>query len=323
MTEVRVRIAVPTFRRPNDLEHLLPQVLEQASHSARGGAGRTYSIRLLVVDNDPLGSAAGVAARFAESGVDYFREDRPGIAAARNRAMDESSADRLLVMIDDDELPQPRWLDALLDTWSREQAALVAGRVIARYASDLDPWIAAGDFFVRRNLTTGAEITVSAGGNVLVDLDQVRRLGIRFDESLGLSGGEDTLFSRQLHAAGGRMVWCAESVIHDLVPASRMSRSWVLRRARSHGGAAVRIDLMLASGAGRRLWIRARRLIGGMVRVGLGVGRFLAGLVLRSPRHQARGLRAAMRGVGMITAVLGIRHEEYARPVKVLVDASR
>jgi len=322
VTEVRVRIAVPTFRRPDDLELLLPRLLEQAAHSARTDAGGTFSTRVLVVDNDPAGSAAGVAAEFAGEGVEYVREDWAGIAAARNRAMDESSADRLLVMIDDDELPQPRWLDALLDTWSREQAALVAGRVIASFESDLDPWIAAGDFFTRRNLTTGAEITVSAAGNVLLDLDQVRRLGIRFDESLGLSGGEDTLFSRQLHAAGGRMVWCAESVIHDRVPFSRMSRSWVLRRARSHGSTAVRVDLMLASTAGR-LRVRTRRLIGGMLRVGLGVGRFLAGWVVRSPRHQARGLRAAMRGVGMITAVLGMRNEEYARPVKVLVDASR
>ncbi len=277
---------------------------------------------MLVVDNDPLGSAAEVAAAFAEQGVEYVREDRPGIAAARNRAMDESAADRLLIMIDDDEFPQPEWLSSLLDTWSTEQAALVSGRVVAQYESDPDPWIEAGDFFTRRNLATGAEITVSAGGNLLLDLDQVRRLGIRFDESLGLSGGEDTLFSRQLHAAGGRMVWCAESVIHDRVPTSRMSRRWVLSRARNHGNAAVRVDLMLASSAARRFWIRARRLIGGLLRVALGGARFVAGLLVRSSRHQARGLRAAMRGTGMVRGSMGLAYQEYARPAGTLVDVA-
>ena len=321
MTKVGVTIAVPTFRRPRDLALLLPRLLEQASRLSTP-SDQVYLIRVLVVDNDPLGSAAEVAAALAESGVAYVREDRAGIAAARNRAMDESAADRLLIMIDDDELPQPRWLEALLETWGTERAALVAGRVIAHYESDLDPWIAAGDFFTRRNLATGTEIAVSAGGNLLLDLDQVRRLGIRFDESLGLSGGEDTLFSRQLHAAGGRMVWCAESIICDRVPESRMSRGWVLRRARSHGNDDVRVDLMLASTAPHRMWLRARGLIGGLLRIGLGGGRFVAGMVMTSQRHQARGLRAAMRGTGMIRGAMGVPYEDYARPDGVSVDVT-
>ena len=321
MNEVRATVAVPTFRRPLDLELLLPRLLQQAYHAGRTTA-ENYLVRVLVVDNDPLGSATEVAAAFADAGCGVRARGPAGIAAARNRAMDEAAADRLLIMIDDDELPsRDGWLRCC-DTWSTEQAALVAGRVVAEYESDPDPWIVAGEFFTRRNLATGAEITVSAGGNLLLDLDQVRRLGIRFDESWGSCGGEDTLFSRQLHAAGGRMVWCAESVIHDRVPTSRMSRGWVLRRAGSHGNAAVRVDLMLASSAAGRLWIRARRLIGGLLRVGLGGARFVAGLLVRSRRHQARGLRAAMRGTGMVRGSVGLAYQEYARPAGMLVDVA-
>jgi hypothetical protein len=174
-------------------------------------------------------------------------------------------------------------------------------------------WIEEGRFFVRRSLPTGTPLDVAAAGNLLLDLDQIRASGIRFALDLGLSGGEDTLFSRQLARAGYRMLWCDESVITDLVPTSRISRRWVLRRAWSHGNSAAVVALRLAPGAASRLITRVRLVAGGAGRIALGVARTALGLVLRSPGHQARGSRAAYRGAGMIWAALGGVYQEYAR----------
>lgn len=307
---VRVTVAVPTFRRPDDLRMLLPMLEAQleAVQEARGGR---YDVDVLVVDNDPDRTGADVVA--TAPGVRYVPEPVPGIAAVRNRALDEAADARLLAFIDDDERPRDGWLAQLLATWEATSAAAVSGRVLAEYAGALDPWIGAGDFFVRRSLRTGSDIDVAATGNLLLDLDQVRETGTRFESALGLGGGEDTLFSRSLARAGRRLVWCDESVVVDQVPADRMTRAWVLTRAWSHGNAAVLTELRLTPATAARAGVRVRGMTRGVLRMGGGLLRWVWGLLIRSQRHQARGLRAAYRGAGMTGASMGIVYLEYAR----------
>ncbi|MDG5711871.1 hypothetical protein N0Z45_19695, partial [Acinetobacter baumannii] len=81
--------------------------------------------------------------------------------------------------------------------------------------------------------------------NLLLSGPVVRRLGLRFDERFGLSGGEDSLFTRALTGAGQRIVWCAEASVLEDVPADRATRSWVCRRALSSGNTAARVELAL------------------------------------------------------------------------------
>jgi hypothetical protein len=307
---VRVVVAVPTFRRPDDLRALLPMLLDHV-REVSAAPGSWYRADVLVVDNDPEGSAAAVVAGFA--GVRYATEPTPGIAAVRNRALDEAADARLLAFIDDDERPADGWLAQLLDTWAGSGAAAVSGRVLAEYAGELDPWIRAGEFFVRRRMPTGTEIDIAACGNLLLDLEQLRAFGVRFDPTLGLAGGEDTLFSRQLGGAGGRIVWCDESAAVDQVPAERMTRTWVLTRAWSHGNGTVAIELHLTTGALARLGVRIRGFGRGLLRVAGGAARWGWGLIGRNRRHQARGLRTACRGAGMVGGAFGLVYVEYAR----------
>ncbi len=309
---VRVTVAVPTYRRPDDLRVLLPAVLDQAREVAAASGGR-YAVDVLVVDNDPDGGAAATVAGMAAAELRHVTEPTPGIPAVRNRALAEAADAELLAFIDDDERPEPGWLAALLDTWAATGAAAVCGVVLAEYAGELDPWIRAGGFFVRRRWPTGTPRDLAACNNLLLDLDQVRALELRFEPALGLGGGEDSLFSRALSRAGGRIVWCDEAAVVDRVPAGRMTRSWVLTRAWSHGNAAVRIELRLTTGAAARLRVRLAGVAGGLARVVAGGLRWCWGLLLRSDRHQARGLRTSLRGAGMAGGACGLVFEEYAR----------
>ncbi len=269
---------------------------------------------LLVVDNDPAGSAAAALAECADELLHAVTESSPGISAARNRALDESTGHDVLVFIDDDERPGTDWLALLLATWARTDAAAVAGRVVPQYDGELDPWVRAGAFFVRPTRPTDTPIRVFACGNLLLDLRQVRALGVRFDPAFGLSGGEDTLFSKTLSARGGRSVWCHEAEIVDRVPPSRMTRRWVLRRAMSQGNTHARVELALAGDRTARARVRTVTGVGGVARVVAGVGRYAGGLATGNPRQQARGLRLVWRGYGMTTGAVGHDHREYARP---------
>ncbi|MGY2085982.1 glycosyltransferase family 2 protein [Blastococcus sp. SYSU DS0539] len=307
---VHVTVAVPTYRRPTELAALLPQLLGQAR--AATAAGR-YAVEVLVVDNDPDRAGAAPVAAVTAPELRYVAEPAPGIAAVRNRALDEAAGSRLLVFIDDDERPGPGWLTHLLGTWAATGAAAVSGRVLAEYAGELDPWIRAGEFFVRRRMPTGTPIEVAACNNLLLDLDRVRAAALRFETTLPMGGGEDNLFTRRLARAGGHLVWCDEAAVVDCVPAERMTRRWVLVRAWSHGNAAVLTELRLTAGSAGRPAVRVRGAARGLLRVAGGAARWALGLATRSPRHQARGLRALLRGAGMVGAACGVVYEEYAR----------
>lgn len=312
MTLLRLSVAILTYRRPVDLAAALPLIIEQAMQ-LNATSAVNISADVLVIDNDPALSAKPVVDALDSGLVRYVSEPVPGISAARNRALDESLNRDVLVYIDDDERPQPAWLESLVNTWTETMAAGVMGRVVSEFDGELDSWVAAGSFFTRRSMTTGTPIKVAAAGNLLLDLGQVREFGVRFHEDFGLSGGEDTLFSRQLVAAGGSIVWCEESVATDQVPAARATRAWVLRRAWSHGNSASLVELHLSTGSVDRLILRTLLIGRGGIRVAGGAMRWVFGVVTRRDRHEARGLRTAFRGAGILAGALGIVYREYAR----------
>ena len=305
-------IAIPTYRRPGAVVRAVRGALAQAAAvGAPPGA-----VEVLVIDNDSASSArAAVTALPAPggAGLRYVVEERPGVAAVRNRALDEAAGRRLLVFIDDDEEPEPGWLAALLATFADTGPAAVAGLVVPAYESAPDAWVRAGAFFERRTWPTGTVRPVAATNNLLLDLDFVRNRGLRFDEAFGATGGEDTLFTRRLVAAGGEIRWCDDARVRDHVPVARLGREWILRRQRTHAATAVRVDLALA-GPGLHVAGRTRALGGGLMRVLLGSARTGLGLLSGSLTHRARGARLVARGRGMAAASVGRGvHREYGR----------
>jgi succinoglycan biosynthesis protein ExoM len=301
----KILLAVLTYQRNEDLVELLPQLVAQLD-------GRPGEV--LVVDNDPDGSAATTVAALELAEVRYVHERQPGIAHARNRALDEAGDAHLLVFIDDDERPDAAWLTQLLDCYQREQCVAVAGAVIPDVGRIDDPWIEAGGFFVRSRHETGSELDAASTANLLIDLRQLEALGsVRFDERFGLTGGSDTLFTRELVARGGRIVWCDEAVVTDYIRTARANRAWVLQRHFRAGNSWARTSVELSKGVFATLLMRLRLTFVGVARIVLGSARSTYGTVVRSPRHQARGRRTAARGVGMTLGAWGRVYVEYRR----------
>lgn len=306
-SEGRLVVAVLTYKRPKDLAQVLAELAAQLRSVA-------IPAHILVVDNDPDASARSFVDEFAtHHPVRYVHESTPGIAAARNRALDESTDCARLVFIDDDERPSTDWLRLLLEAHGRYGTAAVVGPVISEYDVEPEPWIRAGRFFERRRLATGTFVDIAATNNLLLDLEAVRALDLRFDEKFGISGGSDTLFTRQLHRRGGTMVWCDEAFVIDVVPRKRLTRHWVLQRAFRSGNGWIRTELELERSAALRLRIRARLLAKGAARVAGGAARFLVGAVTGRIGQRARGLRTLARGAGLLAGSVGFVYSEYSR----------
>jgi succinoglycan biosynthesis protein ExoM len=295
-----------TFRRPDDLPDAVRAVVAQLDDIDADAS-------LLVVDNDPDASAMGTAARYDPARVRFVHEPEPGIPAARNRALDESGGADALVFIDDDERPQPGWLRELVTMWTGTGAAAVVGPVTSTFRVEPEPWIAQGGFFERRRPATGTELTVAATNNLLLDLHQLRALGVRFDRTLGMTGSDDTMLTRQIHQRGGRMVWCNEARVVDVVPAARLNRRWVLQKAFRTGNSWSLVTLRLEDGPVGRLGQRVQLTGRGLIRVGGGVARVLGGVMSRSVGTRARGARTLARGLGMTAGAWGYVYDEYRR----------
>nr|WP_258724055.1 glycosyltransferase family 2 protein [Cellulomonas sp. NS3] len=300
-----------TFRRPRTLASALSEVVPQAEALAEALVG---AVRVLVVDNDPDASARDFVTGHWSGRVEYRHEPRPGLAAVRNRALDESAASDVLVFVDDDELPRDGWLAHLVDAWTRWGCAAVAGPAVKQLTRPVDPWVQASGFFAPRAArTTGAVVPGAATNNLLLDLRVLRRLGLRFDERFGTSGGEDTMLTRTLTARGETVRWCAEAVVDDPVPADRATRAWVLRRSYRTGTTWSRVHLALQPTVPGRFRARLALVARGTALLGLGAAQALTGSLTGSLVRRAHGELRAASGWGVLAGVAGRTYGEYAR----------
>jgi succinoglycan biosynthesis protein ExoM len=223
---VETSVVIPSYRRPALLARALGSCLAQ-----RGGE---FPFEIVVVDNDPAGSAETIVAEIAVTAavpVRYVRETRPGISHARNTGVAAASG-RYLVFLDDDEEPAPEWLASFVTAIRTSGADLAVGPVYPRFT------VGEADSYRRRKYTrdacvpTGTRLARWAGiGNTILDKSRCFEGDEPFDPALGLTGGEDTVFLHQLLRAGRTLVWCAEAVVYETVQADRLDPKYLLRRA--------------------------------------------------------------------------------------------
>lgn len=310
-----VVVGMATFRRPELLAALLPKILEQIEH-AGSTVGMPTQYRVVVVDNDPAESARDAAESMGDSRIRYAPEPRPGISSARNRLLDEAHDADVLVLLDDDETPHAGWLVHMLSTYLEHDADAVSGPVHAVFEGGEDPWVAAGEYYLgqrREGMTTGTVLHRAATNNLLLDMDRVRALELRFDERFGLTGGEDSLFTGQLTAAGGRIVFCAEAVVDDLVPTARNTRAFNLARRRAQAATHVRVDQELTGSRGGRAANAARWAAIGAGQLVRGSVLAVVGRVTGNLRRRAQGDSRVASGLGVLGGCVGVVSAPYAR----------
>ena len=302
----RVAVCVCTFRRPDSLDRLLRSLAGQRFE------GEPPERELVVVDNDPDGSARPVVERWAgriDGPVRYAVEPRRGIPHARNRALAEASdgAD-VIAILDDDQWAGSGWLEALLRGLVRHDADVVTGPRLPLYPGDVPGWVARAGLFAGRRWPSGREVRIAYTHNVAFRTGILDELEGWFDEALVGTGGSDTDFFHRVRLLGRKMVWIDEAVTFEPVPERRASAGWIVRRFYRFGTTAGLLQ--------RR---RETRLAGTLARTGRALGRgLLAPLRLAALPHRGRGaaVRAAADvafSAGYLMGVAGFGYEEYGR----------
>lgn len=224
-------VCVCTFKRVELLTQLLERLDNQLTKELF-----TYSV--VVADNDAAQSARQVVADFSATShvhVTYCCESQQNIALARNTSIEHAKGN-LIAFIDDDEFPTDDWLCNLFKTRLASGVDGVLGPVKPHFETDPPEWAVKGKFFERPTHATGFKMRWSEcrTGNVLFSRSIMNGVGPPFRSKFD-TAGEDVDFFRRMVEKGCEFVWCDEAVVYEVVPSSRCTRSYLLKRALLRG----------------------------------------------------------------------------------------
>ena len=224
--DVHVNVCVVTCRQPEELAVLLRSLVRQRVMPA-------LSYTVIVVDNDAQGSAREVTAAFAvhsEIRVRYCMEPEHNISMARNRALEKSEGD-YVAFIDAHAIPQPDWLQNLVDMAEAFEADAVFGPVIPKFPEGTPPWIIQGGFFERPRYLNAVRVHEGCAANVLVRRACAQRFGTQFNPVLANGGGDGSDFFHRMYRSGARYLWCDTARVHESVTANKFKLRYLAQHA--------------------------------------------------------------------------------------------
>ncbi len=321
---LRVTVCACTYKRPDGLAALLDGLSKQVFSNVRPPRWN-----IIIADNEGSARAEAVCRTFQESAsipLTYVHEPKRGISHARNACLDRVPPDSdFFAMIDDDEIPEPDWLDQLLLVQRKTGADVILGRVLPIFDASAPQWVKDGGFFGSPSRRPGSiddihadqqEIGGGATNNVLVRCSAFRRLNLRFDPERGLTGGSDSLFFRLLKLAGHPIMFAANAKVWETVPPERTTFKYLLRS--EYRGGNLKLSNKLQAKKADAGKLETARMAAKLCACGFGeiaAGSFdVARSYLRSNRRMDEVAMGAMRvagGCGILASLFGLRFEHY------------
>lgn len=231
MTSQKILIGLCTFKRPKMLLKCLEAITQLANPDS-------HQIDCCVVNNDVDPVCPDLIEKFTQgpSSIQFHFCNcvERGIPQARNMTLEHASENDydFCLFLDDDEYPDPEWINKLLVKQAELDADVVQGNVHNVYEDT--PWITAPMLKVAKFKDCGEHITrFISTCNVLISrrFYDPEQLALRFDPSYALTGGSDKeLFNRAIELHDVRTAFETDAVVYEFVPKERTTLSWFFYR---------------------------------------------------------------------------------------------
>lgn len=235
---VDASVIVCTYNRAASLHDTL-----QALRALHVPSDRSWEV--VVVDNNSRDGTRELVCSMQREWplLRYEFEPRQGLSYARNRGV-AAARGNVLLFTDDDVLPEPEWVAAILDGMARHEADACGGYVAPIWEAPPPPWLTErfhGFLAIRAERSDEYPITHAAeapfGANMAIRRNVFERIG-GFDTSRGrkgaeLAAGEDGEFFARILKAGLKVVFLGHSRVHHKVEAFRLTKRY-FRRWRLH-----------------------------------------------------------------------------------------
>lgn len=263
--------------------------------------------KLIAVDNGSTDETAARIQSFADRlPLELLSVPDRGKNHALNAALEHIEGD-LIVLTDDDVVPDAQWLCALQECAdSNPQCGLFGGPILPRWPSPPEPWILKDLplgmlFAITPDTIKDGEIDCENlwGPNMAVRRSIFDK-GVRFNTSIGPDGsaqymmGSETEFTMRLATLGIKGWFCNAAKVEHIIRPNQLSRSWMLQRFFRFGRARYQMEhecdekTPLLFGAARWLY---RRLIATYFRslLLLIMGRHEASFKTMTKHYETRG----------------------------------
>lgn len=255
---IGIVVCVPCFRRPDHLRKTLQSLVEQRTR-------RRFAVVMVENDASACGSVP-VANEFLQSGKMAglcVVEPRQGNCQAINAAFETAQAifpnATDFLMIDDDEIASPDWLEQMVQAAEATGADLVGGPVLQLFNDDSKRGLQRHPAFRPAYDTSGPVPIIYGCGNCLIRRAVFEKLGNpAFDLRFNFLGGGDVDFFTRCRRIGMTFYWVAEAVIVETVPDVRTRPSWIALRGLRIGAINYRVQRKVAETRWSRIRLAAR-----------------------------------------------------------------
>lgn len=304
-------VTVPTFRRPYQLLKTLGSLRVQETK-------RRFAV--IVIENEaekregvdaasPLFASADLAGMVI---VAHERGNCSAYNAGWHTALAEFPAFRHLLVIDDDEIAAPSWLEEMCRASEMLGADIVGGPQVPVFAKAGQEKWARHPVFSPPYQTTGMVPALYSSGNLLVGRNVLEAMDQPFlDTRFNFMGGGDSDFLSRANAKGFRLAWCAEAEIHEAVPARRLEADWIRARSLRNGVISTLVEKKKRKGemlGGTKVFAKSLALL--LLSPARGLRRLLATRSLSTASYPI------YVGLGRVMAEFGYANEQYRHPDK-------
>ena len=314
-----VAVCICTFRRPAGLRRLLARLASQTFNDIPQPI-----ITVIVADNEGSLENRRICSEFQESAFEsltYVPEQRQGISYARNACIDNlPDGTSFVAMVDDDESPDPAWLNHLLLAQSSSGADVVVGPTLPEFEADTASWVQETGYFAKpQNPDSFEDLQAdppAATCNVLVNAEIFSRLGLRFDPLLALSGGEDKLLFQDIKLRGYKFIWAARAKVTEWIPRERATFAYMWREEFRRASVRHYVKSRLKVSSPLKLLVLIpKSLVRSVKNIAVGCYRVAAQLLKNSANRSKLALGALViaDGFGSIAGILGLRSRHYQR----------
>ena len=314
-----VAVCICTFRRPAGLRRLLACLASQTFNDIPQPI-----ITVIVADNEGSLENRRICSEFQESAFEsltYVPEQRQGISYARNACIDNLPVGtHFVAMVDDDESPDPAWLNHLLFAQSRSGADVVVGPTLPEFEANTASWIQETGYFAKpQNPDSFEDLQADPPAstcNVLVNAEIFSKLGLRFDPMLALSGGEDKLLFQDIKLRGYKFVWAARAKVAEWIPRDRATFAYMWREEFRRASVRHYVKSRLKVSNPVKLFVLVPKSLARAVKtIAAGCYRVAAQLPRNSANRSKLALGALIiaDGFGSIAGLLGLRSHHYRR----------
>jgi glycosyltransferase involved in cell wall biosynthesis len=302
---IEIVVCIPSFRRPQHLRLTLQSLADQRT-------SRRFAV--VIVENDASKcESVPVAAEFLGTGkvpglciVEPRQGNCQAINAAFETALETFPAATSFLMIDDDEIASPDWLERMVVTAEKTGADLVGGPVWPDFDDEMKRGLRRHPAFAPAYQASGPVPVIYGCGNCLIRRSVFDRVGLpAFDLRFNFLGGGDVDFFYRCMRLGLHFHWVAEAAIRETVPRGRTSLSWLITRGLRIGA----INYHVQRKATPTVWSRIRLDLKLLAALPLSLGH--AVLAVLTERKATIAVHPMTVAIGSALAAIGIEPQPY------------